>query len=71
MGIDSFEISFSFSGGGEGLSVNRSWMKGISYLPRATPVGHFVRSLDTLPLDDGQYYVPIEGNWYVVYKQLE
>jgi hypothetical protein len=72
MRIDPLDISFSYWGGGEGLSVNRSWMKGISYLPHGPKdVGVIVQSLDSPPRQDGQFYVPIEGNWYIVYKQLE
>src|SRR5205807_2133139 len=54
--IDPLDISFSYSGGGEGLSVDRSWMKGISYLPRGPKaVGEIARSLDKPPDRDGQF----------------
>ena len=72
MRINADAVSFSYSGGGASLAIDHSWMKGIAYLPNGFPkVGVIVSSLDTLPTKNGTYLVPIEGNWYVVYSQLD
>jgi hypothetical protein len=72
MGSDTYGVCLSYWGGGAGLSVNRSWEKGIAYLPHGyervwTPV----TSLDKVPTEDGMYVVPIERNWYIYYSQLD
>lgn len=70
--IDGYSISFSYSAGGTGLSIGRSWMKGIAYLPYGhEKVGVTVSSLDNLPTEDGVYLVPIETKWYVSFVQLD
>lgn len=72
MGVDANEVAFSYWGGGVGLAIARSWKKGIAYLPNGPKkVGVIVNSLDKLPADDGVYLVPIEGNWYLLYVQLD
>ncbi len=61
-------VSFSYWYGGLGLTVDRTWAKGIAYLPHGyEKVGRIVSSLDDLPTEDGVYLVPIEGSWYVIY----
>jgi hypothetical protein len=70
--IDVDTISFSYSAGGTGLSIGRSWMKGIAYLPYGhEKVGVTVSGLDNLPIEDGVYLVPIEPKWYVSFVQLD
>ncbi len=65
-------ISFSYSSGGVGLSVNQSWIKGLAYLPSGSQrVGIVVTSLDKLPTRDDVYLVPIEHKWYVIYVKLD
>lgn len=67
---DSVLISFAVWGGGEGLSVNRSWFKGLAYFPgEIRPGAQVVPQLNTRPEDDGTYIVPIGGKWYIVYDQ--
>jgi hypothetical protein len=71
--INALAVSFSYSSGGVGLAIARSWMKGIAYLPDGTAkIGVVVKSLDELEKRSvGVYLVPIEGNWYLVYTQSE
>jgi hypothetical protein len=73
MRLDPNEVSFSYSGGGVGLAIARSWMKGIAYLPHGTKkIGPTVSSLDKVPASsDGVHLMPIEGNWYLVYSNLD
>ena len=72
MGSDAYGICFSYWGGGIGLSVGRSWEKGIAYLPHGYErVGTPVTSLDKVPTQDGMYVVPIEPKWYIYYSQLD
>ena len=72
MGSDTYGVCFSYWSGGTGLSVNRSWDKGIAYLPHGYErVGAPVTSLDKVPTQDGMYVVPIERNWYLYYSQLD
>jgi hypothetical protein len=72
MGVDANAVSFSYWGGGVGLAIARSWKKGITFLPNGPKkVGVIVSSLDRLPANDGVYLVPIEGNWYLIYVQLD
>ncbi|MEO6874306.1 MAG: hypothetical protein ABI222_05745 [Opitutaceae bacterium] len=72
MGVDANAVSFSYWGGGVGLAIARSWKKGIAYLPNGPKkVGVIVSSLDKLPANDGVYLVPVEGNWYLIYVQID
>ncbi len=75
MGIDAaftMSVSFSYWRGGTGLSIGRSWDKGIAYLSHGTErVGRVVSSLDEVPLKDDVYLVPIEPKWYIMYEQLD
>jgi len=72
MGSDTYGVCFSYWSGGTGLSVGRSWEKGIAYLPHGHErVGAPVTSLDKVPTQDGMYVVPIERNWYIYYSQLD
>jgi hypothetical protein len=74
MGISAFTMSVSFSYwyGGTGLSIGRSWEKGIAYLAQGPErVGRVVASLDEPPLEDDVYLVPIETKWYIMYEQLD
>jgi hypothetical protein len=74
MGIDTFtrSVSFSYWRGGTGLSIGRSWEKGIAYLAHGPErVGRVVPSLDKPPLEDDVYLVPIEPKWYIMYVQLD
>ena len=71
MGIDAYQISFSYSVGGA-LSIGPRWMKGIAYLPHGYDrVGVVVTNLDKLPTQDDTYLVPIEPKWYIIYVHLE
>jgi hypothetical protein len=70
--IDAREVSFSYSAGNVGLERDHSWMKGIAYLPNgAEKIGAVTNSLDGQEKRDGVYFVPIEGNWYLTYVQLD
>ena len=74
MGIDAFTMSVSFSywRGGPGLSIGRSWEKGIAYLPHGhEKVGIVINGLDKLPTEDGVYLAPIESKWYIIYVHLD
>ena len=74
MGIDGYTMSVSFSywRGGIGLSIGRSWQKGIACLFHGPDrIGRIVNSLDKLPSEDDVYLVPIEGNWYIEYVKLD
>jgi hypothetical protein len=71
MGIDAYQISFSYSVGGA-LSIGPRWMKGIAYLPHGYDrVGVVVTNLDKLPTQDDTYLVPIEPKWCIIYIQLD
>jgi len=70
--IDWYRITFSYWQGGNGLSIGRTWLKGIAYLPRGYErVGTIVPNLESLPAADGIYLVPIEPKWYIIYVQLD
>jgi hypothetical protein len=73
VGAGSHQVTFHFSGGGVGLAIARSWTEGITYLPTGYEKGCvIVKSLDGLGThNDGVYLVPIEGNWYLVYSNLD
>jgi hypothetical protein len=73
MGIDGYtrSVSFSYWGGGTGLSIGRSWEKGIAYLSRPDRVGRIVDGLNEPPSEDDVYLLPIEGQWYIYYSQLD
>jgi hypothetical protein len=64
------EVTFRLEGGGS--AIERSWMKGITYLAD-TRSKRFtvVSSLDNAPKADGVYLVPIEGNWYVAFGIID
>lgn len=73
MGVDGYtmSVSFSYSRGGTGLSIGRSWEKGITCLFQGSNrVGRTVNSLDKLPSEDDVYLVPIEGKCYIDYVQF-
>jgi len=68
--IDQSVVSFSYYSGGFSLSIARSWLKGIAFLPDgAAKVGTVVESLDRLPSQDGVFLVPISDGWYIIYSQ--
>jgi len=72
MGSDGYGVCFSYWSGGTGLSVGRSWEKGIAYLPHGYErVATQVTSLEKVPTEDGMYVVPIEPKWYIFYSQLD
>jgi hypothetical protein len=72
MGSDAYGVCFSYWSGGTGLSVGRSWEKGIAYLPHGYErVGRLATSLDKPPTQDDIYVVPIEPKWYIYYSQLD
>jgi hypothetical protein len=72
LGTDSILISFDVWGGGEGLSVNRSWFKGLAFFPNELRAdAKVVAQLNTRPEDDGTYIVPLGGKWYIIYLQVD
>jgi len=73
MGIDgcTMSVSFSYWGGGTGLSIGRSWEKGIAYCRRPDRVGRIVDSPNKQPSEDDVYLIPIEGELYIMYEQLD
>jgi hypothetical protein len=72
MGFDPSGAFFSYWRGGTGLSIGRSWEKGIAYLPDGyEKVGILVTNLDKPPTQDDIYLVAIEPKWYIYYSQLD
>jgi hypothetical protein len=74
MGMDAsaMSVSFSYWHGGTGLSIGRSWEKGIAYLPGGPErVGRVVNSLNEPPPEVGVYLMPIEPKWYIIYTDLD
>lgn len=66
------QVTFHFAQGGAALAIGRSWIKGITYLPGGAKGCTIVKNLDELSLvADGVYVVPIEGDWYLIYSQLD
>jgi hypothetical protein len=54
------------------VSRGRSCEKGITYIANSPErVGIIVKNLDTPPLENDVYLVPIEPKWYIIYSQLD
>ena len=73
LGTGAHQVTFHISQGGAVLAIGRSWTKGIAYLPGGAKGCTLVKSLDELgsQINDGVYVVPIEGDWYLIYSQLD
>jgi hypothetical protein len=72
MRMDFFSVSFSYWSGGAGVSIGKSWTKGLAYVPHGLGnLGRIVAGLDRPPTEDGVYFVPVEANWYIVYVQRD
>jgi hypothetical protein len=70
IGTGSRHVTFRFTGGGS--AIERSWMKGLTYFPAAkSGACTFVTNLDNPPKQEGTYLVPIVGDWYIVFGQID
>lgn len=70
--VDGTLVSFSYWGGGDNLSIGRSWFKGLAIFPNGLRADvQITNQLDARPNKDGTYVVPIDDKWYIIYSQTD